>query len=930
MNDQSSHSLPKSAPRPSSQPQMCTVSIADMDETDSDSSDLDCTDHSERSNSGMLASPISPVSAASPDSAVSKHSFENSVSSFHFNNRSEGGPSAAGVVATGSQKHKRSSTSNSSNLENTEGKKDILFSKSNMEPESERPLKRIRIGSNSVDPSGSGRISERTGLKSDSSIVLGASSEHASDSSKLSPSKNFLETVMMEGVYSTRTGVWRGLWTIEEDPSGKSSKFRYSPANDSAQPEYKDAPCQMCHGLDEHNFLFCDLCDRGFHCHCLNLTSVPQTKHWYCPNCEPVVTRYNNLPPTRLWKGNFQLQGRRIEEQMFMQFDWMTVDKSSRSTTALVMAQVSGNGKNIYGKFDIEGELLVFDAGSDPIELHGWRQYGTCKEAHDCMYKLKIKKMFHDGPDSPRRPSRSSSGGSSDSGSGGIAFSESAAAEIAAHMDSRKRLGQGENEPPIQSNLIDLSGEGHNFLGARGEKVNGQTSQSMPPVSHHTTNNNSATSSSGQPADAFSNSSGSNSGEHVHKKIAETPVAQEAPLFKASQRYAEPKRGGNTSALLSAPAPAPVNFATAANKNHKKDLDTWIKKFRELERKFDRVQVAHRKLKIQHKDHESTLERERLRHDIEIEELQMQLKQERQLRENQNARIKSKSREVFPKQAGDGGEEELASAGKASASSKELVVSNHFNTPITKRQPRRAVALYTDVDCVFHQTPESHPEKAGRVSTLWQRLYAAFDQKLDWCSNSPRAKLETLMLAHSPRYITRFLQACKYLPTSNHPRNFMLCCGGIHGKGGKPGTRGRKGKQVGNASGSSFLKTSNFKAKSSSDHDTFFSSNAGGGSLAAALKSPGSVVTAVDSVLSGQHKNSFCLVRPPGHHCGYDGVPRRGLGEDSDVGQGFCLLNNVAVAACHALHNYPVRVAIIDIDLHHGNVSSICCTTLLR
>ena len=41
------------------------------------------------------------------------------------------------------------------------------------------------------------------------------------------------------------------------------------------------------------------------------------------------------------------------------------------------------------------------------------------------------------------------------------------------------------------------------------------------------------------------------------------------------------------------------------------------------------------------------------------------------------------------------------------------------------------------------------------------------------------------------------------------------------------------------------------------------------------------------------------------------------------MGQGFCLLNNVAIAACHALQNYGIRVAIIDIDLHHGNVS-IC------
>ena len=255
------------------------------------------------------------------------------------------------------------------------------------------------------------------------------------------------------------------------------------------------------------------------------------------------------------------------------------------------------------------------------------------------------------------------------------------------------------------------------------------------------------------------------------------------------------------------------------------------------------------------------------------------------------------------------------------ASSSGAAVLPTFNTAITKRQPRRAIAVYTDVDCIFHQTPASHPEKAGRVTTLWERLYAAFDQKLDWCSNAPRAAIKSLLLAHSPRYVTKFLQACKFLPHNNQPRNFMLCCGGKQGNSFKPGTRGAA--HSSSSSKSSDSSGRKVKPKSSSDHDTFYSANAGGGSLAAALKCPGSVVAAVDSVLAGQHKHSFCLVRPPGHHCGYDGVPRRGLGEDADVGQGFCLLNNVAIAVCHALQNYAVRVAIIDIDLHHGNVSCV-------
>ena len=109
------------------------------------------------------------------------------------------------------------------------------------------------------------------------------------------------------------------------------------------------------------------------------------------------------------------------------------------------------------------------------------------------------------------------------------------------------------------------------------------------------------------------------------------------------QKYATPTRGGNTSAPLSAPAPAPASLVLK-NSEKDKELESWIKKYREQSAKFDRLQVAHCKLKSQHKDHEATLEKERLRHEVEIEELRMQLRQERQLRENQETRMKSGER----------------------------------------------------------------------------------------------------------------------------------------------------------------------------------------------------------------------------------------------------------------------------------------------
>jgi hypothetical protein len=152
----------------------------------------------------------------------------------------------------------------------------------------------------------------------------------SSSSSSSSSADAFAEAdVVMEGVYSTRTSVWRGVWHFEDDISGKRSKFRYAPTTDSTLQEYKDTPCQICGGMDEHNFLFCDLCDRGYHCGCLGLATVPTTAKWYCASCHVPATRFNNLPPTRLWKGTYVVNEQRRPETMFLQFDWRRVDGMS-------------------------------------------------------------------------------------------------------------------------------------------------------------------------------------------------------------------------------------------------------------------------------------------------------------------------------------------------------------------------------------------------------------------------------------------------------------------------------------------------------------------------------------------------------------------------------------------------------------------------
>lgn len=88
------------------------------------------------------------------------------------------------------------------------------------------------------------------------------------------------------------------------------------------------------------------------------------------------------------------------------------------------------------------------------------------------------------------------------------------------------------------------------------------------------------------------------------------------------------------------------------------------------------------------------------------------------------------------------------------------------------------------------------------------------------------------------------------------------------------------------------------------DPDTFVSP----GSREACWRAAGAVTAAVDAVLAGEGDVAFCAVRPPGHHA------------EPLSPMGFCVFNNVAIGALHALYSHGLsRVAVVDFDVHHGN-----------
>ncbi|AYM61555.1 histone deacetylase family protein [Agrobacterium fabrum] len=168
-----------------------------------------------------------------------------------------------------------------------------------------------------------------------------------------------------------------------------------------------------------------------------------------------------------------------------------------------------------------------------------------------------------------------------------------------------------------------------------------------------------------------------------------------------------------------------------------------------------------------------------------------------------------------------------------------------------------ATRLYEHPIFLEHITPEGHPERPDRLRSLNIALEHPNFERLDR-KEAPQANEDAVLLAHPEEHL---LAVMRQVPEEDGEINRI-------------------------------------------ESDTYLSPK----SLQAALTGIGAAMAAVDDVFSGAADNVFVAARPPGHHA------------ETAKAMGFCLFNNVAIAARHAQKAHGAeRIAIIDWDVHHGN-----------
>lgn len=166
------------------------------------------------------------------------------------------------------------------------------------------------------------------------------------------------------------------------------------------------------------------------------------------------------------------------------------------------------------------------------------------------------------------------------------------------------------------------------------------------------------------------------------------------------------------------------------------------------------------------------------------------------------------------------------------------------------------IHFYTHEDCLDHNPGVGHPENPQRLSRILNALAKSPVNQSLQLVEAPLGEDKQVLLAHH----------------ETHYENV---------KGTAP------------SSGEAAL-----------DADTHMSP----GSLNAALRAVGAACEGIDLLMRGKADNVFCATRPPGHHA----TPQQAMG--------FCLFNQIAIAAIHAQQHYSLeRVLIMDFDVHHGN-----------
>jgi acetoin utilization deacetylase AcuC-like enzyme len=165
-------------------------------------------------------------------------------------------------------------------------------------------------------------------------------------------------------------------------------------------------------------------------------------------------------------------------------------------------------------------------------------------------------------------------------------------------------------------------------------------------------------------------------------------------------------------------------------------------------------------------------------------------------------------------------------------------------------------AYITHADCLRHEMGAGHPECPDRLSAITAEMHASGLMDELRCLEAPSAAADDLKRVHRSAYVDLIFA---------------------------------------NAPAEGYLQL---------DPDTAMNPH----SLAAAQRAAGAGLLAVDEIMAGRADNAFCAVRPCGHHA------------TQERSMGFCIFNNVAVAAAYALEKKGLeRVAIIDFDVHHGN-----------